>query len=175
MLRTLLALFALCLGLQVQAAKPPTKGPEPEYAIEAIAMRVHGPHWQLRIEKRGAVTYVHWDNQNYLNVQGSLILPRAQIDALINSPAITKLAPLPRSNSPRPVAMHMPEFVIRLHTDTGKHQIEVDDPDTLLPSAELDQFWVAWKAIWSLMPQWKLAPHGASDMFPAQPPIPSPQ
>ena len=174
MLRTLLAVFALWLGLHAHAAAPSATAPVPEYALEAIAMRVHGPSWQLRIYQDGRVTYTHFGGTpTYLHMEGQLLLPKAQIDALLRSPAIAQLAPLPKADGPRSVAMHMPEFVIRLHTDQVKRQVEVYDPATLPPSPELEQFWAAWKAIWALAPQWKLAPYGPSDMFPAQPPTPA--
>ena len=172
MLRIFITAFALWLGLQAHATEPADPTPPPEYAIEAIAMRVHGPYWQLRVDKSGTVTYAHWDKQNYLTIKGSLLLPRAQIDTLLNSPAIAQLAPLPQGKGPRPVAMHMPEFAIRLQTGTDKRQVRVYDPETLPPSAELDQFWAAWKAIWALMPQWQLAANGPQDLFPNSQPTP---
>ena len=173
MLRILLAAFTLWLGLQAHATEPPAQAPQPDYAIEAIAMRVHGPSWQLQVHKNGQVTYAHRDFHNYLHVEGRLLVPRAQIEALLNSPAIAQLAPRPQGKGPRPVAMHMPEFTIRLQTGTDKRQVRVYDPDTLPPSAELDQFWAAWKAIWALMPQWQIVANAPDDLFPQSRPQPS--
>ena len=114
----------------------------------------------------GRVAYEHRDYTHYLHVRAELLLPPAQIAALLNSEALNQLAPLPKGDGPRPVAMHMPEFSIRLQTSSGKRHIELYDPSTLPPSAELAQFWTAWKAIWAVLPQWQQVANGPDDLFP---------
>ena len=167
-LRKLLPLWVLLFALNSHAADTPTQPPQADVAIEALAMRIHGPSRQLRISNDGRVAYEHRDYTHRLNVRAELLLPPAQIAALLNSEALNQLAPLPKGDGPRPVGMHMPEFSIHLQTSSGKRHIALYDPSTLPPSAELAQSWTAWKAIWAVLPQWQQVANGRDDLFPTR-------
>jgi hypothetical protein len=79
----------------------------------------------LRLTKDGAATHEHLDYNNYLHIKAELLLRPEQIISLLNSEPIIQLRPPPKDKSPRAVAMHMPEFVIRVPTDGSKRQIWV--------------------------------------------------
>ena len=173
--RRLFTVGLLGLGANAMAAAPKAKEvPQPDYVIEAVAMRVYGPFWQWQIASSGHARYRYTSNSGRIMTESNLLLVPEDVQALLQTDALKKLADLPAAADARPVPFHMPEFSIRIRSGTNRRAVDIYDPKSLPPSPELENFWAAWNAIWALMPQWKIAPQGADDVLPPRQSAPSP-